>query len=121
MSQNPTLINGFEDILTFIKQQDHRIKELEEKNKQLINGKNELYNELENKTDECEELKKELTHVQENLDEMMDFTYFKQVKKLEVENKKLKEKNDCIQRQIDSVCDANDKLKEENKALKMAE
>jgi hypothetical protein len=35
MSQNPTLINGFEDLMTFIKNQDHRIKELEEKNKKL--------------------------------------------------------------------------------------
>ena len=32
---NPTLINGFEDILTFIKQQEHRNQELKEENKKL--------------------------------------------------------------------------------------
>ena len=36
---------------------------------------------------------------------------------LQEENKKLKEQNDCLQRQIESVCKANDKLKEENKKL----
>jgi len=35
MSQNPTLINGFEDVMTFIKQQVHRIKELEKENEKL--------------------------------------------------------------------------------------
>lgn len=33
------------------------------------------------------------------------------LKQLEAENKKLKEQNECLQRQIESVCKANDKLK----------
>jgi len=155
MSQNPTLtegcgeqssplINGFkaiEDVLTFIKQQERRIekledknyeqeekiKELEEKKKELVNGRQELHIELENKTDECEEMKKELTHVQENLDEMMDFTYFKQMKKLErdVQHWKglyhhIKDWN-CQQRYGELVEKDMEihKLKEENKKLKM--
>jgi len=40
------------------------------------------------------------------------------LKELEAENKKLKEQNECVQRQIESVCKVNDELKEENKILK---
>lgn len=32
---NPTLIVGFEDVMTYIKNQDQRIKELEKENKEL--------------------------------------------------------------------------------------
>ena len=32
---NPTLINGFEDVLTFISQQAERVKKLEAENKKL--------------------------------------------------------------------------------------
>jgi cell shape-determining protein MreC len=35
--ENPTLINGFEDIIKFIRNQDIRIKNLEQQNKELNN------------------------------------------------------------------------------------
>lgn len=35
--ENPTLISGFEDIIKFIRNQDIRIKKLEQQNKELNN------------------------------------------------------------------------------------
>jgi len=45
--QNPTLINGFEDVLTFISQQAERIKRLEEEKATLVRENVELGEELD--------------------------------------------------------------------------
>jgi chromosome segregation ATPase len=45
--QNPTLINGFEDVLTFISQQAERIKRLEQDKATLVRENVELGEELD--------------------------------------------------------------------------
>ncbi len=45
--QNPTLINGFEDVLTFISQQAERIKHLEKDKATLVRENVELGEELD--------------------------------------------------------------------------
>jgi cell division protein FtsB len=77
MSQNPTLINGFDDVMTFIKQQEHRIKELEKENKKLEKDNNDtvgMFNfvviqeeEKVKKIHELEEKNKELEEENEKL------------------------------------------------------
>ncbi len=59
---NPTLINGFEDVLTFISQQGDRIKNLEKDKATLVRENVELGEELEEET-------KRLRHQQQRLEE----------------------------------------------------
>ena len=47
-TENPTLIAGFEDFISYIKNQDARIKTLEKENKELKKGWSELIAEIEN-------------------------------------------------------------------------
>jgi len=41
------------------------------------------------------------------------------IRELEAKNKELTETNECVKRQIETVCKVNDELKEENKKLKI--
>jgi len=80
---NPTLINGFEDVLTFLSQQGNLIKKLQEENNKLKEENKELkdlcdkqvkayalavsrYPEVKN---EVEELKEEIKNLKEELEE----------------------------------------------------
>ena len=76
---NPTLITGFEDVMTYIRQQDERIKRLEEQEKklrqitccaeseklvdrvsELVESKNKYFAEVENHEETIDKLQKEL-------------------------------------------------------------
>jgi len=85
---NPTLISGFEDIITHIKQQEQRIMNLEENEKVREARVQEL----------CLENKK----LKETIDEQYEFSYFKKMKDLQAENKKLKEN---LKLSEDKVCE----------------
>jgi FtsZ-binding cell division protein ZapB len=61
---NPTLINGFEDIITFIKQQDKRMENLVRINEQLKEHNNGLKEELYFSQDQYEKLKQENQELQ---------------------------------------------------------
>ena len=77
---NPTLINGFEDVVDYIKQQGDRIKKLEEENKKLkeeIDGDGWLK----------QGYKTELSNSHKQQNRMV-----REITKLKEENKKLKEK-----------------------------
>lgn len=65
---NPTLIVGFEDVMTYIKNQDQRIKELEKENHKIKDSS-----------------------VWEDAVEMVKEAANKKIKKLEEENKKLQD------------------------------
>jgi hypothetical protein len=65
---NPTLINGFEDIITFIKQQDKRIENLVKQNEEL-KRRNEYYINMfnfvvESETEKVKEINKLMKLVQ---------------------------------------------------------
>ena len=81
---NPTLINGFEDIITFIKQQEHRNKTLQEENKKLKEK-------VEEGVSVCEGAK-------ESMEEM-----FEEIKKLKEANEKLKEENGDLKSRLEDV------------------
>lgn len=88
MSQNPTLINGFEDVMTFIKQQEHRIKELKAENEKF--GE-----EIKSFQEETAKLEAKIFHLQSSEEG------------LEEENKKLKEKAkvpDGVMRAFSGLC-----------------
>jgi chromosome segregation ATPase len=100
MAANPTLINGFEDVLTFISQQADRIKKLEQENEDNLASLN-FY------TEQCEELKDER-------------------KKLEEENQKHKTTILSLKTSVDDLREARDmrdskikNLMDENKKLKI--
>ena len=61
---NPTLINGFEDVLTFISQQAERVKKLEAENEEMKKGHHRAIDAFkrmnDNKTKQIKELKKKL-------------------------------------------------------------
>jgi len=88
---NPTLINGFEDIVTFIKQQEHRNQKLKEENNKL--------------KDKIREWTEEVVELREESDELVE------------ENKKLKEKTvehlSMAETLHDGVVEENKKLQEE--------
>jgi len=77
MSQNPTLINGFEDVLTFIKQQEEKIKELKKENKKLKNiennDKQEMYAILEDLRDENKFYWESMEKLKEDNKQMTEF------------------------------------------------
>ncbi len=56
---NPTLINGFEDIVTFIKNQEHRNKTLKEENQKLKEENKKLEDKIREWTEEVVELREE--------------------------------------------------------------
>ena len=65
---NPTLINGFEDIITFIKQQDKRMENLVKQNKEL-KEQNEYYINMfnavvESETEKVKEINKLMKLIQ---------------------------------------------------------
>ena len=96
---NPTLIPGFEDIITHIRQQEQRIKKLQEENKNLKCEDDTLEDTLASLnfyTEQCAELKEEIKKLKEKIDEQYEFSYFKKMKDLQGENKKLKEENDTL-------------------------
>ncbi len=65
MSQNPTLINGFEDVMNHIKQQEQRIKELEKKNEKWEKYVEEVKVSEECCVDENEQLQKYIKELEE--------------------------------------------------------
>jgi len=65
MSQNPTLINGFEDVMNHIKQQEQRIKELEKKNEKWDKYVEEVKVSEECCADENEQLQKYIKELEE--------------------------------------------------------
>jgi chromosome segregation ATPase len=103
---NPTLISGFEDVINHIKQLEQRVMGLEEENKKLKAENKEyefesnesgvkeqkLYGQLFQFQAENEKLKEENERLKEQIDEQYEFSYFKRVKELEQENKKLEAK-----------------------------
>ncbi len=91
---NPTLIQGFEDIVTFIKQQDKRMES-------LIKQKQEL---------------------KEHNDGLKDELYFShdQYEKLKEENKELKKQNEYYINMFNAVVESEtEKVKEINKLMKL--
>ncbi len=60
---NPTLIAGFEDVMTYIKNQDQMMKKLQEENKKLQEERDKYFGYFKEKDLECEtqrEYKEEL-------------------------------------------------------------
>jgi len=85
---NPTLINGFEDIITFIKQQEHRNQKLQEENNQL-KKKFEVLNSVQ------EAFRKQMREEMNILN--------KPTEKLKEENKKLQEEVDDLKGRLEDV------------------
>jgi len=121
---NPTLINGFEDVMTFISQQAERIKRLEEENDKL---------KKENKEYEFESCESVVTSQKVY---GQAFAIQAERDKLQEENKKLKgqvkktvelynqvtimanDDNDDLQKRIDGLTEENEHLKEQIEELK---
>jgi len=102
-TMNPTLVSGFEDIITHIKQQEQRIMSLEQQNK---------------------DLKWKLTVKIGQVDfhkQVVDGDHFilkEKFKKLEEENKKLKEKYEEGLKHVLTLTDEKKQLEEENQTYK---
>ena len=77
---NPTLINGFEDVLTFISQQAERIKKLEEENTKLAEKAKtaiELHNVVAKMAnDDNASLQKQIDELQEENKKLVDVLGF---------------------------------------------
>ncbi len=117
---NPTLINGFEDVLTFISQQAERIKRLEKQEKKLreitccaeseklvdrvsevVESKNKYFSEVENHEETIDKLQKEGDERDNEWRENFDYSW----RNLEPEDGKqyyeeLKEENEKLQKEI---------------------
>jgi hypothetical protein len=102
---NPTLINGFEDVLTFISQQAERIKRLEEENDKLKKENKEY------EFESCESL------VTSQKVYGKAFAIQAERDKLKKENEQLKETAHTNFHQFDRLMDENKKLIEENEKL----
>jgi len=104
---NPTLISGFEDIMTHIKNQGERIKALEANEKVREERTQELY--LEN-----QKLKEDL---EKAWDQRGDNRRKARNKNLEKENKELKEKVICLESDAVDAENEIEKVKEEKYSL----
>jgi hypothetical protein len=102
---NPTLINGFEDVLTFISQQAERIKRLEEENDKLKKENKEY------EFESCESL------VTSQKVYGKAFAIQAERDKLKKENEQLKETAHTNFHRFDRLMDENKKLIEENEKL----
>ena len=115
MAANPTLINGFEDVMKFISQQADRIKKLQEENEEhkttilslktsvddLREARDMRDSKIKNLMDENKKLKiemgEELDIYELDLDEAhTDYEHLKE------EKKKLEEKNERMEQYIES-------------------
>ena len=67
---NPTLINGFEDIVTFIKQQEHRNQKLKEENEKLKEENDDLNGRLEDVNHTAEEWEDSYNELKEEKNEL---------------------------------------------------
>ena len=126
MAANPTLINGFEDVLTFISQQADRIKKLEEENQKhkttilslktsvddLREARDMRDSKIKNLMDENKKLKIEMGEELEQLKEELEEAHH--------QYDLLKEKITCLESDsYNEVSQAEyDELKEENQKLK---
>lgn len=117
-TQNPTLIAGFEDVITYIKNQDIRIKKLEQENNELKEQKENAFQQgydagreeyqvdqefLDEKDEEIDKLKEQLEIFEttwldpKDVDQQMHDvrqSAFKQINKLTKEIKELKQNQD---------------------------
>jgi len=120
---NPTLITGFEDVLTYIRQQDERIKRLEEQEKKLreitccaesekledriseiVESKNKYFSEVENHEETIDKLHKEGDERDNEWREIFDPSW----RNLEPEDGKqyyeeLKEENEKLKDQLNFI------------------
>jgi chromosome segregation ATPase len=111
---NPTLVSGFEDIITHIKQQEQRIMSLEEENKKLkvkyekgVNHVITLQEELNEESQQRLKNKECWMSVQKQYHKLKD-----ENKKLKEEIKKLKE-DDPVEKEFkDAMEDLEKKIKE---------
>lgn len=92
---NPTLINGFEDIVNFIKQQEHRNQKLQEEN-------GDLKEKVQEGVSVCEGVK-------ESMEEMFEY-----IKKLEEENGDLKSRLEDVNHTAQEWEDSYNQLKQES-------
>ena len=121
---NPTLISGFEDVITHINQQDQRVMSLEEENKKLKE-------ELEEKEKEVSLINSEEMENEEKIDQQEE--WFKQINILVgadedepavnsvmdfvAEYKKFQEENEKLGAEIKKFQEENEKL--EAKVLRL--
>ena len=121
---NPTLISGFEDVITHINQQDQRVMSLEEENKKLKEELEEKEKEVslinseemenEEKIDQQEEWFKEINILvgadedEPAVNSVMDFV---------AEYKKFQEENEKLRAEIKKFQEENEKL--EAKVLRL--
>ena len=135
---NPTLITGFEDVLTFISQQGERIKRLEEQEKKLreitccaesekledrvsevVESKNKYFSEVENHEETIDKLQKEIKEYEFESCESVVTTQkvYGQAFAIQAERdklqKELEEKDDCWTQHIDCLKKEKKELKEE--------
>lgn len=112
---NPTLINGFEDIVTFIKQQEHKNKVLREENQKLKEEKETLENmlaesyskhDVSDLTEENNKLKKE--------NESLMKSEVRQVKALKEEVDDLKGRLEDVNHIAEEWEDSYNELKQES-------
>jgi peptidoglycan hydrolase CwlO-like protein len=64
---NPTLINGFEDVVTFIKQQEHRNSKLRQQLKKVEEQRDYGWYEVDSLTKENHELKEKVENLTEEI------------------------------------------------------
>jgi len=111
---NPTLITGFEDVLTYIRQQDKRIKRLEEENEKLqkenkeyefescesVVASQKIYGQAFAIQAERDKLQKENEQLKEDIQQYKDTLeeHFVHYDNLKEENKKLKGRVDIMEK-----------------------
>lgn len=102
---NPTLINGFEDIVNFIKQQEHRNQKLMEENKKLKKENQDLQDTKSMYGGEIVELREDIEELKEEAEQNKQLfdTTFGDLMKLKEENKKLKEEVDDLKGRLEDV------------------
>jgi len=92
---NPTLIAGFDDIMTHIKNQGDQIKKLEEKNKEQQEKMTALYQENQKLKEEKEKLKEKADFFEKEFYHTLD-CQVKDQEEYEKENKELKEEKEKL-------------------------
>jgi cell division protein FtsB len=101
---NPTLISGFEDVITHIKQQEHRVMGLEEENKKLKAEVNDLNKEVNRRV-----VIEDIADLFGCVDEEDNFDWESEIDDLILDNAKLKE-------EINKLKEENEKLKKKLRA-----
>ena len=110
---NPTLINGFEDIVTFIKQQEHRNQKLKEENEKLKQENTQYRMDIDNLKDELHLYKASHTRITEENESLMK-SEVRQVKALKIGLDDLKSRLEDVNHTAEEWEDSYNELKQES-------